>query len=137
MGASAMRLVLVALISVTLAGADSARPLRLGPDKKLIESGWDEPSTAFMRENAGKMDRVGFDGVIFHAEAIVEGKPVNFTWSCWSAQQFTYDQFAQAVDDLRACKFRKLTDNFMRFNVCPGDVDWLSFGAVSADGLTR
>ncbi len=104
--------------------ADGARPFRVGPDKKLIEWGWDEPNTAFMRENAERMDRVGFDGVIFHAEPVVDGQPVNFAWSCWSSRRFEYEQFAQVVADLQACRFQRMTDNFLRFNVCPGDVDW-------------
>jgi len=36
--------------------------------KKLIEWGWDEPGTRFMRENVEKMERFPFDGVVFHAE---------------------------------------------------------------------
>ena len=31
-------------------------------EKKLIEFGWDEPGTAFMREHAEEMDRSPFDG---------------------------------------------------------------------------
>lgn len=96
----------------------------LPPGRKLIEWGWDEPSPAFMRANADRMDRVGFDGVIFHAEALRDGKPVNFAWECWGAHRFAYSDLAPGLADLQACHFRRLTDNFVRFNVCPGAVDW-------------
>ena len=104
-----------------------------GPDKKLIEWGWDEPGPAFMREHRQDMDAVGFDGVVFHAEAVKEGKTENFSWLCWSARKFEYPELERSVADLQACEFEKLTDNFLRFNVCPGDVGWFDdqgFAAV-------
>ena len=35
--------------------------------KKVIEWGWDEPDTKFMRENIEKMEQFPFDGLVFHA----------------------------------------------------------------------
>ena len=116
--------VIVAVLLVAVAPvclfAQSGRPVALSPDKKLIEWGWDEPGPAYMRANAERMDRVGFDGVIFHLDT----PKGNFTWECWSNKRYEYADFAQAVGDLKACKFQRMTDNFVRFNVCPGDVDW-------------
>ncbi|MBU0608030.1 MAG: hypothetical protein KKI08_09075, partial [Armatimonadetes bacterium] len=54
---------LLLLMATTLA---LAAPTTLAPGKKLIEWGWDEPGPAFMREHCQDMDRMGFDGVIFH-----------------------------------------------------------------------
>jgi hypothetical protein len=113
-------LVLFCLWAAASAFAAPATPTALSPDKKLIEWGWDEPGPAYMRANAARMDRYGFDGVIFHADT----PKGNFAWECWSAKRFEYADFAQSVADLQACKFKRMTDNFLRFNVCPGDVDW-------------
>jgi hypothetical protein len=33
------------------------------PAKKLIEWGWDEPDTKFMRENISQMEQFPFDGL--------------------------------------------------------------------------
>lgn len=35
--------------------------------KKLIEWGWDEPDTKFMRANIHQMEKFPFDGLVFHA----------------------------------------------------------------------
>lgn len=115
----------------TAATAESV--VHLSRDKKLIEWGWDEPSPAFMRANAERMDGYGFDGVIFHAEPIHEGKSSNFAWECWSTKWFEYSDFAQNITDLKAAKsiFKRMTDNFLRFNVTPGDVDWFDDAAFA------
>jgi hypothetical protein len=109
-------------------------PARIGADRKLIEWGWDEPTPAYMRANAKRMDGYGFDGVIFHADPVHEGKVANFAWECWSAKRFAYTDFAQNLADLKAAKatFKRMTDNFLRFNVCPGDVDWFDNEAFAA-----
>ena len=102
-------------------------PIQIGADKKVIEWGWDEPGPAFMRANAARMDTSGFDGVIFHTDAAaVDGRVLRFDWHVWGPDAFEYSAFAQHVEDLRAAHatFKNMTDNFMRFNVCPGTVDW-------------
>jgi hypothetical protein len=49
---------------------------------------------------------------------------VNFTWEMWGRRRFTWAELQKSLDDLRATKFRRLTDRFLRVNVTPGDVDW-------------
>src|SRR5438093_1619249 len=46
--------------------------LALAGDKKLIEFGWDEPDTAFMRAHVREMEKSPFDGCVFH---IMYAKP--------------------------------------------------------------
>jgi len=36
------------------------------PKKKLIEFGWDEPDTTFMREHIVEMEKTSFNGCVFH-----------------------------------------------------------------------
>ena len=100
-------------------------------EKKLIEWGWDEPGTAFMRAHAEEMEQTPFDGCVFHIDIPQpEGKAVNFTWQCWGQRAFAEQDVQPAIEDLKAIRWQTLTDNFLRFNVCPGDVDW--FGDFSA-----
>jgi predicted methyltransferase len=89
--------------------------------KKLIEWGWDEPDTRFMRANIGQMEQMPFDGLVFHA---ISAKGDNLAWEVWGTRKFAADDFTQAVDDLKATKFNRFTDRFLRVNVTPAKVDW-------------
>ena len=102
------------------------------PPKKLIEFGWDEPDTAFMREHIAEMEKTPFDGCVFHLNYKDEyGPSGKFTWECWGQKKFTEEQLKDALDDLRSTPFQRFTHNFLRFNVTPGDVDWFdNFSAI-------
>ncbi|MBI2302621.1 MAG: beta galactosidase jelly roll domain-containing protein [Armatimonadetes bacterium] len=104
-----------------------AEPITVGEGKLLIEWGWDEPSPAYLRANAARMDTYGFDGTIFHAEPTHDGKAANFAWECWGNKCFEWDDFAANLADLKAANaaLTHMTANFLRFNSCPGNVDWL------------
>ena len=93
--------------------------------RKLIEFGWDEPDTAFLRKNQAVVEKTPFDGCVFHANTRVQGKaPENFTWLCWGRRKFTEAELAGAFDDLRSVSWERFQHNFLRFNVTPGDLDW-------------
>src|SRR4051794_1307612 len=95
------------------------------PDsKKLIEFGWDEPDTAFMRAHSAEMDQTPFDGCVFHLTYLKDGKPTGpFVWECFGKRAFTEAELKPALDDLTMTRSR-FTENFLRFNTSPGDVDW-------------
>ncbi len=98
--------------------------------KKLIEFGWDEPGTAFIREHIDEMEMSPLDGCVFHVDyKKADGSVGSFTWECWGSKSFTYDELKPAVEDLKATRFRRFTDNFLRFNTTPADRDW--FGDFS------
>ncbi|OGB96112.1 MAG: hypothetical protein A2Z31_06585 [candidate division NC10 bacterium RBG_16_65_8] len=105
------------------------------PTKKLIEFGWDEPDTAFMRRHIARMEEMPFDGVVFHANYTTPGgTPGNFLWEAWGRRAFTDAELMPALADLTATPFRRFTDNFLRFNTTPGDVDWFDdFSAILAN----
>ena len=92
-----------------------------GPTKKLIEWGWDEPDTQFLRKHVAKMEQIGFDGLVFHINSSRRG---NLTWQIWGEHQFELDEFRHAIDNLQATKFQRFTELFLRVNVTPGSVDW-------------
>ena len=89
--------------------------------KKLIEWGWDEPDTQFMRKNIRAMERLPFDGVVFHVLTSAGDK---FVWEMWGSRRFTLAEVQHAIDDLKATPFERFTDRFLRVNVTPGTVDW-------------
>jgi hypothetical protein len=94
--------------------------------KKVIEWGWDEPDTKFMRENIEKMERFPFDGLVFHATS---GKGENLSWEVWGGRKYMADDFTQAIEDLKTTKFSRFTDRFLRVNVTPAKVDWFDDAA--------
>ncbi len=119
---------LLILAAWSLNAADSA------PTKKLIEFGWDEPDTAFMRQHIAEMEKTPFDGCVFHVN-YVNLKPKtgggSLTWDSWDTNSFTVEQVQAALDDLKGTKFTRFTHNFLRFNTSPGKIDWFDdFSAV-------
>ena len=100
--------------------------------KKLIEFGWDEPDTAFMRQHIAEMEASPFDGCVFHVNyTSSNGTPGPFMWEAWSHRAFTDVELQAALADLRAIHFSRFLHNFLRFNTVPGNVDWFDdFGAI-------
>lgn len=125
-----MRQAIALLLALGIAGiaaaGEASKPNPL-EGKKVIEWGWDEPGTKFLRENVEAMEQMPFDGLVFHADTNRGG---SFTWEMWGKRKFELAEFQPAIDDLRATRFRKLTDRFLRVNVTPGNVDWFDDGAM-------
>ena len=115
---------------IALGALDRSRPPReriprIGRPKKLIEFGWDEPDTAFLRQHIEEIEKTPFDGCVFHVLATdSQGKQENFTWLCWGRRAFSAAELEAPLDDLRATTFRRFTHNFLRLNTAPGDLDW-------------
>jgi hypothetical protein len=108
---------LVLIAALPSARSDNAAAAR----KKLIEWGWDEPDTKFIRTNIAQMERIPFDGLVFHVNSSKGG---SLTWEMWGERSFNLREFTQALDDLTATPFKHFTDRFLRVNVTPGKVDW-------------
>ncbi len=89
--------------------------------KKVLEWGWDEPDTTFIRRHIADMERLPFDGLIFHMNSSTKG---NLSWEAWGPRRFTQAEFRKAVEDLKATPFRGFRDRFLRMNVTPGKTDW-------------
>jgi hypothetical protein len=95
------------------------------PSRFLIEFGWDEPDTAFLKAHQRDLEQTPFDGCVFHVNSSVAGKPAeNFTWLAWGKRRFSVDELAAASADLRSISWTRFRHNFLRFNVTPGDLDW-------------
>lgn len=111
-------LLVVLLLCAIASGQDK-------PGKKLIEFGWDEPDTAFMRANVREMEKSPFDGTVFHVMYTrPDGGEGHFMWEGWGTRKFTEPEFTKAVDDLKATEFKRFSHNFLRFNTTPAKIDW-------------
>jgi hypothetical protein len=122
-------------VSCALFGCATVQPSARVSSKLLIEFGWDEPDTAFMRRHIAQMERSPFDGCVFHVTyAKPDGTPGQFLWEAWSARAFTEAELQPASADLKATQFTRFTHNFLRFNTVPGDVDWFDdFSAIQSN----
>lgn len=116
---------------ISIFGLAGAARLQASP-KRLIEFGWDEPDTAFMRQHVTQMEKTPFDGCVFHAYVKdAQGKKGNFLWESWSKKRFSEAELADSLDDLKRTPFKTFTHNFLRFNTAPADVDWFDdYGAI-------
>ena len=98
--------------------ADARRP------KKLIETGGDQPNTRTLRENLAEIEKRPFNGVVIDVVGQTsEGKPCPMR-PAFANEPWQREWFQSCVDDLRACHFQRLTDNFLCLGANPGSVDW-------------
>jgi hypothetical protein len=91
-----------------------------------------------MRAHIAEMEKTPFDGCVFHVTYAKAGetgaRTGAFVWECWSRRAFTEKELQPALDDLKATPFSRFTENFLRFNTAPGDVDWFDdFAAIVAN----
>lgn len=95
-----------------------AKPSLAG--KKIIEYGQDIPSTGFVKEHIAEMEKVPFDGLAIGIERKGQavGDPLSplrwLGWRVWSPAEFKPDDYQFAIDDLKATKFKRFTDNFIQ-----------------------
>jgi hypothetical protein len=115
-----MALVAGAVFLIMLVLPSPAEPTR----KKLIATGWDQATTAELRTNLAAMELQPFDGVALYAHGRdANGKTVPLHVA-FGTQAWQRAWFQGCVDDLKACKFQKFTDNFVLLGANPGNVDW-------------
>jgi hypothetical protein len=92
--------------------------------KKLIATGWDCPDSERLLTHLAEMEKRPFDGVILELTGrTAEGK-FSAIRPAFSREKWQREWFQASVDQLRACKFTRLTDNFITIGANPGSVDW-------------
>jgi len=93
--------------------------------KKLIATGWDQPTdAAWLRAHIREMEKRPFDGVVINLRGRTgDGKPADLA-QAFSDRPFQREWLRESVADLRACEFRRFTDNFLLVGANPGNVDW-------------
>lgn len=96
-----------------------------GRRAKFIELGWDIPSTALMRENWQQMEKTApFDGVMFKVELTDDQGRRRSSEAVWDGRAWQRQWLQTALSDLKSCHFTRFSDNFLRFNATPGNLDW-------------
>jgi hypothetical protein len=106
--------------------SDQARPAETWRRKKLIETGWDQPDTARLRQNIVEMNQTPFDGVVVFCNGKTdEGNGIGML-DAFSHTSWKVKWFSNCIEDLKAIKATKpnnLNDNFIAIRADPG-VDW-------------
>ena len=108
------------------------RSVNADTQKKLIEFGWGEPTTAFIKEHIAEMEQMPFDGVVFNVHyRDANNKDTILEWAGFGEPEISWEALQPALADLKATRFRRFTDNFLRFNTTPAKVDWFDdFSAI-------
>jgi hypothetical protein len=106
-------------------------------DCKILEWGWNTPLPEYVKEHIDEMENLPFDGLILDLKTnpgTVETSGL-FSWKVWKSTTLRLDDYSRSYEALKGIKFHRFTDNFLRFNVVPGDIDWFDnkFTAVIAN----
>ncbi|HLK57867.1 MAG TPA: hypothetical protein VKU00_14970 [Chthonomonadaceae bacterium] len=109
-----------------------SREARAAGTPKIIEWGYDQPNPSSLHDNIAEYEKAPFDGVVLGAYGWEGKRQINFAKTSFGREAYTKEQFQTAVNQLRGTHFKKFTDNFLRFNVEPGDVDWFDDAGWSA-----
>ncbi len=113
---NALGLLAVLAVAGTLVWAQDA-----GPQKKLIEVGWDLPNAERLRANLAVMETTPLQGC-----GVRFAGPKNSPAMWFSFTREPYDEkvVAQFVEDLKGVEPRQLRDRFLLLNANTGEVDW-------------
>lgn len=96
--------------------------------KKLIATGWDKANTERLLQNLAEMEQRPFDGVIIECEGAIDAEKRCAMRATFKNEEWKREWFQSCVDQMRACKFRRFTDNFITVGANPGNVDWFDDG---------
>lgn len=131
-GAVALLCVWVADIGLGQAQSpDELEPVR---GKKLIAFGWDSPNTLYLKEHLDVFEASGYQGIVVNV--CHEDRLPNRTdfrhgdeWfrladKVFIPQRLKLQDWQYVVEDLKACRFENLTDNFLLVHAIPAQVDF-------------
>jgi hypothetical protein len=94
--------------------------------KKLIEYGNDAQNTSVVRKNVREYEaNLPFDGLVMTVSA---RNGLTLGWHMFETEKLDPADFQQALDDLKATKFVKFTDNFLATQSSPDSVDFFDPG---------
>ncbi|NQT53527.1 hypothetical protein HQ576_15820 [bacterium] len=116
------RLAQSALLFLLVFGVATASDARRR--KKFIATGWDQADTQRLRDNLAEMESRPFDGVVISIRGHIDEKRRCTHRAAFVNQKWERDWFQHCIRNLKACKFRRFTDNFILLGANPGNVDW-------------
>ncbi len=113
----------VAVLAVTALCVDG-RGQDMRRRKKLIATGWDQPTSRELPGILRDVESRPFDGVVVPVVGQRgDGKPASLGWAFLN-EKWSRAWFEPEIDRLKGCKFQRLTDNFLIVHANPGSVDW-------------
>src|SRR5262245_28714489 len=82
-------------------------------NKKIINYGQDPPNTAYVRAHIQEMEERPYDGIVIGISKEREPKLAGdcIGYHVFSRERFDVKDYQHAIEDLRATKFKKFTDN--------------------------
>jgi len=114
------RVLLLLLVVVSAVG--EARDMRRR--KKLIATGWDQADSERLLRNLEQMEKRPFDGVVIAVIGRIDEKRRCHLRRAFVNHKWQRQWFQPCIDNLKACKFKRFTDNFVTVGANPGNVDW-------------
>ena len=99
--------------------------LPLAAKPPVIVAGWDSPTPAQFRQNVAAFEKWGlFDGTNIDPTRHLKDGTVSSAKNAFSREQWRWEEFAEALADLRAAKTTTCRETFLMLYANPGDVDW-------------
>ena len=100
-------------------------PSQAKPTKKLIGWGTDVAYPAKVQNTIRQVEELPLEGIVLsNFSGKKAGKDFTFDWECFGQQKFDRDDLAPMIEILSTIRFKRFTDNFLRFTVQPGNFDW-------------
>ncbi|MBZ0276399.1 MAG: hypothetical protein K8I60_09650 [Anaerolineae bacterium] len=100
---------------------------------RLIELGWDTPFLQDMPAIVDEIQSLPFDGIVLDIAS-----PVNETglsWTLFGDDPVDTDQLDALTVDFAGFDWGHLTDNFLRLNLNPGNIDWFDDYSVALHNI--
>ena len=95
------------------------------PTRKLIGWGSDVAYPAKVQSTIRQVEELPLNGIVLsNFNGKKAGKDFTFDWECFGRQKFDRDDLASMIRILSNIRFKRFTDNFLRFTVQPGNFDW-------------
>lgn len=93
--------------------------------KKLIATGWDNPTPAQFRGGVAAFGASGiFSGAVIQVNRAGSEGEVPASWRVFSRDEWAREEFFAARNALAAAAKGGVTENFLTIIAAPGDVDW-------------
>lgn len=106
---------LILLLSLTA-------PATAQAEKRLIQMGWNTPTLQEMPAYLDAAQRTPFHGVVF--DIALPSEPRGLGWTIFSREPVNVDYVRAVGAAYKDLEWGRLTDNFLRVTVTPGNVDW-------------
>jgi len=118
------------LVVVMIVGCAGKLNAAADADAKIIAWGI-VPPPVYVQGHIEEMEKVPVDGLVLslygngHHDPTTKPDRVRaFHSGCWTPRVRTREEYSESIEALKKTKFHRFTDNFLRFNVVPAEIDW-------------